>query len=205
MKFLETPVEETIYYGWSKMPTIARFLCKGLLAALYLFPAAVFAQPEAGTLEIRIKDHRDAIGDFSRLDIKIESIAVSTKSGLGFWQAGWRDLKPSPDTADLTQYVGNKTLPVFRGAVEPAGFNGFHLKLRSINGVLKKAKRSAPVKNTVGPVKVPFEVLAKGETVLVIDLTVMDMSDHPPRGYELEIKVYELITNGKLLRKVPPA
>jgi hypothetical protein len=35
-------------------------------------------------------------------------------------------------------------------------------------------------------------------------LTVMDMSDHPPRGYELQIKGYELYNNGKLLGKVPP-
>jgi hypothetical protein len=30
------------------------------------------------------------------------------------------------------------------------------------------------------------------------------MSDHPPRGYELEIQGYELFTNGKLIQKVPP-
>jgi hypothetical protein len=190
----------------SIIPTLSRFLCGGLLAALCLFPGpASGAQPEAGTLEIRIKDHRDAIGDFTRLDIRIDSIAVSPQSGLTLWQAAWKDLKPSPDAVDLTQYVGKKTLAVFRGAMEPGGFNGFHLKLRSIGGVLKKTKKSVPVKNSVGPVKVPFEVLAKGETVLVIDLTVMDMSDHPPRGYELEIQGYEVITNGKLTRRLPPA
>jgi hypothetical protein len=32
----------------------------------------------------------------------------------------------------------------------------------------------------------------------------MDMSDHPPRGYELGLKGYELITNGKRIEKVPP-
>jgi hypothetical protein len=105
----------------------------------------------------------------------------------------------------LTQYVGKKTVTVFRGAMDPGAFSAFHLKLKNIDGVLKKTRKATPVKNSVGPVKAPFEVLAKGETVLVIDLTVMDMSDHPPRGYELEIKGYELYTNGKLIRKVPPA
>jgi hypothetical protein len=191
---------------WLMMPILARFLCAGLLALLCLFPVtASGAQPEAGTLEIRIKDHRDAIGDFTRLDIRIDSIAVGAKSGLALWRAAWKELKPSLDTVDLTQYVGKKTLAVFSGAVEPGAFDGFHLKLRSIDGVLKKTQKGTPVKNSVGPVKAAFEVLAKGETVLVIDLTVMHMSDHPPRGYELEIKGYEIITNGKLLRKVPPA
>jgi hypothetical protein len=32
----------------------------------------------------------------------------------------------------------------------------------------------------------------------------MDMSDHPPLGYELAIRGYELYDNGKLVDKVPP-
>ena len=39
---------------------------------------------------------------------------------------------------------------------------------------------------------------------MIIDLTVLDMSDHPPRGYELAIQGYELFTNGKLIQKIPP-
>jgi hypothetical protein len=104
----------------------------------------------------------------------------------------------------LTQYVGKKTVTIVRTAVEQGAFKAFHLKLRSIDGVLKKARRGASAKNAVGPVKVPFEVFARGETVLV-DLAVIDMSDHPPRGYELEVKGYELYTNGKLTIKVPPS
>jgi hypothetical protein len=53
-------------------------------------------------------------------------------------------------------------------------------------------------------VKLSFTVPAKGETILIIDLTVIDMSDHPPRGYELGLKGYELFTNGKLIQKIPP-
>jgi hypothetical protein len=37
-----------------------------------------------------------------------------------------------------------------------------------------------------------------------VDLVVSDFSDHPPRGYELAIRGYELYTNGKLVGKVPP-
>jgi hypothetical protein len=33
---------------------------------------------------------------------------------------------------------------------------------------------------------------------------VLDMSDHPPRSYELAINGYELYTNGKLIDKIPP-
>jgi hypothetical protein len=30
------------------------------------------------------------------------------------------------------------------------------------------------------------------------------MSDHPARGYELSLKGYELMTNGKLMQRIPP-
>jgi hypothetical protein len=186
---------------------MSRFLfgC-GLLVALCLFSAAAYAaQSDQGILEIRIKDHRDAIGDFAKLNVNLDNIAISSKTGLRVWQSGWTALKASPDIIDLTQYVGKKTITVFRSAMDPGAFNAFHLKLKSIDGVLKKTQKSSPVKNAVGPVSLSFNVPARGETILVIDLAVMDMSDHPPRGYELEIKGYELYTNGKLIRKVPPA
>ena len=73
-----------------------------------------------------------------------------------------------------------------------------------MDGLLKKNQRSAPVKNTIGPVKLSFDIAARGETVLVLDLTVIDFSDHPPRGYELSLKGYELYSNGKLVDKIPP-
>jgi hypothetical protein len=180
-------------------------VCCNLILVLCLSALPAFAaQGDQGILEIRIKDHRDAIGDFARLNITIESVGISPKTGLRVWQTGWRELKVSPDTVDLTQYVGKKTMTVFRSTIDAGAFNAFHLKLKSIDGVLKKTKKSAPVKNAVGPVQLSFNVPAKGETILVIDLTVMDMSDHPPRGYELETRGYELFTNGKLIRRVPP-
>ena len=97
-----------------------------------------------------------------------------------------------------------RSLRTIRGAIDSGVFDAFHLKLKSIDGALKKTQKAAPIKNTIGPVKLAFTVPAKGETVLIIDLTVMDLSDHPPRGYELGLKGYELFTNGKLIQKVPP-
>jgi hypothetical protein len=83
-------------------------------------------------------------------------------------------------------------------------FDGFHLKIKNIDARLKKKQRGAIVKNAIGPLKLSFQVPAQGETLLVLDLVVTDFSDHPPRGYELGIKGYELYTNGKLVEKIPP-
>lgn len=175
-----------------------------LLAFCFSVPSLSAAQSEPGTLEIRIKDHRDAIGDFANLTITIDKILVSPNPGLKIWRKGWQELSPAGGAIDLTQYVDKTSAQVFRENIESGSFDAFHLKLRTIAGKLKKNQKSAPVKNAIGPVKLAFNVPPRGETVLIIDLTVTDMSDHPPRGYELEIQGYELFTNGKLVQKIPP-
>src|SRR5687767_14903662 len=113
------------------------------------------AEPQ-GIFEVQIKDHRDAIGDFVKLNIVIEKILVSPKAGLTFWRTGWNELTASPDTVDLTKYVGKSTARVFRANVNAGAFDAFHLKLNNIDGVLKKTQKSVPVKNTLGPVKLSF-------------------------------------------------
>jgi len=155
-------------------------------------------------LEIQVKDHRDAIGDFSGLKITIEKLLISPQPGLKFWRAGWYELQPNPNIIDLTQYVGKKTARIFRGPIDAGSFDAFHLKVKLVEGLRKQSKGSVSVKNRVGPVRLSFDVTPNGETVLIIDLVVSDFSDHPPRGYELGIKGYELFTNGKLIGKIPP-
>lgn len=162
------------------------------------------AEPAQGMLEIQIKDHRDAIDDFAKLSITIDKMLLSPKPGLRIWQTGWKELNTLTNTVDLTKYIGKTTATIFRSSIDAGSFDAFHLKLKNIDGVLKKNQKNAAVKNTVGPVKLSFDVPVKGETILIIDLTVVDLSDHPPRGYELGIKGYELYTNGKLVGKIPP-
>jgi hypothetical protein len=175
-----------------------------LVLACCCFSSISRAADAQGVLEIQIKDHRDAIGDFGKLNILIDKILISPKAGLKIWQTGWKELNASPDTVDLTKHIGEPTARVFRSSIDAGSFDAFHLKLKNVDGMLKKNQKTAAVKNTVGPVKLSFDVPAKGETILVIDLTVVDLSDHPPRGYELGIKGYELYTNGKLVGKIPP-
>lgn len=162
------------------------------------------AERAQGILEVQIKDHRDAIGDFDKLIITIDEISISPKAGLKFWQTGWKDLTVTSEPIDLTKYVGKKTAQVFRASIEAGAFDAFHLKIKNTAGVLKKNQRKAPVKNTIGPFKLAYEVQPKTETVLILDVVVTDMSDHPPGGYELSLKGYELFINGKLIEKIPP-
>jgi hypothetical protein len=180
---------------------------KILIALLLLVGASIdarAAERQQGILEIQIKDHRDAIGDFDKLIVTIDKIAVSPKPGLRIWQTGWKDLAVTSEPVDLTQYVGKKTAQVFRAPMDAGAFDAFNLKIKSTVGILKKAQRKAPVKNTIGPFKLAYEVRPNTLTLLVLDLVVSDMSDHPPRGYELSLRGYELFMNGKLVEKIPP-
>ena len=181
------------------------FLCNVTVALCLSVGLAFAAERDQGVLEVRIKDHRDAIADFARLDIIIDKILISPKAGLRFWQTGWDQLAPAPAAIDLTRYIGTKTVRVFRGFIDSGSFDAFHVKLKNIEGVLKKNHETVPIRDTVGPVKLSFQVPSKGETLLVLDLTVIDLSDHPPRGYELSVKGLEIFTNGKLIQKIPPA
>lgn len=187
-----------------KVKTLFAVVSCILLIACLLFLPAYAADNDQGVLEIQLKDHREAIDDFAKLDITVDKILVSPKPGLMFWQTGWKKLTPSTATIDLTQYVGKKSARIFRGTINTGSFDAFHIKIKSSEAVLKKTRRPVQVKNTLGPIKIVFQVPAKGETLLVLDLVVTDFSDHPPRGYELGIRGYELYTNGQLVEKIPP-
>jgi hypothetical protein len=179
--------------------------CRVLIIGLCFFAGSTLAaERNPGVLEIQITDHREAIEDFTKLNITIEKILISPKPGVKFWQTGWKEFAPSVATIDLTQYIGKKTARIFRGAMNPGWFDALHLKIQNIDAALKKNQRSKAVKNNIGPLKLSFHVAPGGETLLVIDLVVTDFSDHPPRGYELAIKGFERYTDGKLVEKIPP-
>lgn len=163
-----------------------------------------FARGEEGTLEVRVKDHREAIGDFSNVLLNFDAILVSPRPGLKFWQTEWKPLAPATPSLDLTNYRGKQSAAIFRGSIPAGSYDAIHLQIKNVAATLKKTSRSAAITNKVGPIKLPFEISARGETVIVLDLVVLDMSDHPPAGYELNVQGYELYTNGKLVGKIPP-
>jgi hypothetical protein len=170
--------------------------------ALRVVPAA--AAQNQGALEVRIKDHREAITDFAKLTLNVDEILISPKPGLIFWRNRWQSLVVPPQSIDLTKYIGKNSARIFRGSIDTGLFDAMHLKLKAVDGVLKKDQRTVQIKNLVGPIKLSFEIRSPGETVIVLDLVVLDMSDHPPQAYELGVKGYELYTDGKLIDKVPP-
>jgi hypothetical protein len=157
-----------------------------------------------GSLEIRVEDHADAIGYFSKVNITIDAIRLSPKIGFRFWRMGWLELSPSLRQLDLTEFVNNSGATIFTGEINADSFEAFDLRVREVRGVLKEGSKEVQIDNKVKPIALPFSVNPGESSTLVIDLTVMDMSDHPPATYELQLIGYEVYNNGKLVDKVPP-
>ena len=55
-----------------------------LIAFCLLSLPAYAAENDQGVLEIQLKDHREAIDDFAKLNITIDKILISRKPGLKF-------------------------------------------------------------------------------------------------------------------------
>jgi hypothetical protein len=157
-----------------------------------------------GTLEIRLKDHREAIGDFATLEVSVNVVRLSPKTKGTAAKAKWKDLRPSVKQVDLTRYTGKDSAVIFNGKLVRGHFEAIHLKLDPVKGILKKNQKEVLIENLISPIKLPFSIHPRTATGIVLDLVVLDIRDHPPRGYELHIKGYELYTGGRLVDKIPP-
>jgi len=164
---------------------------------MFVLFASCSPAPGKGILEIRVKDHRAAIDDFAQLNVPVESIRLKPRGK-------WIDLKPDPVGLDLTHYKEGNSVTLFQGEIESGSFEGFHLNLGKIGGILKKGNARVDLKSGVGPIQLSFSVEPNKSTLLIFDLEVLDLSDHPGRGYELYLNGYEHFKDGKLIDKVPP-
>lgn len=168
-------------------------------------PLQAFLPSSKGTLEIRLKDHREAIGDFIKLEVSVKVVRLSPKTDRPGAKAEWRDLSPLVNKVDLTRYTGKDSAVIFNDKLAQGHFEAIHLSLNPVKGILKNNQKEVPVENLISPIILPFSIHPRTETGIVLDLVVVDISDHPPRGYELHIKGYELYTGGRLIDKIPPA
>ena len=83
-----------------------------------------------GTLEIHLTDHREAIGDFARLEVEIDTVRLHPKRLLSLRKSDWLDLQPSVASVDLTQVTEKRTIAVWRGELPTGRFEAVHLKLQ---------------------------------------------------------------------------
>ena len=193
------------------MTRFLKYLFPALGMALSLVLAACNAPSDSsdgtsptGTLEIHLTDHREAIGDFARLDVEIDTVRLHPKRLLSLRKSDWLDLQPIVASVDLTQVTEKRTIAVWRGELPTGRFEAVHLKLQGAGGELKESAETVPVADEARPIRLPFDIRPNDATRIVVDLVVLDMSDHPNRGYEVHVRGYELYYNDALADKVPP-
>jgi hypothetical protein len=87
-------------YSLSSIAGVFKWVLPPMLISLAA-PVAAAAERQ-GQLQVRIKDHREAISDFSKLSLTIAEILISVKPGLKFWQREWKSLAPNTTSIDLT-------------------------------------------------------------------------------------------------------
>lgn len=193
--------------GWATAAVIVCALSAGVSGARAGEATAPLQQKvlAAGTLEVRVKDHRDAIDDFRSVDLRFGRLRLAPNARMRSSDPGWLELTPRLERMDLTRYKdGVSAATVYKGTLPPGRFAAVDLQVTDIRGILRNTGAPDKIKNAVGPIRLGFEIKPAAATVVILDLELLDLSDHPGRGYELLIKGYELYENDRLLQKIPP-
>lgn len=138
-----------------------------------------------GQLEVRVKDHREAIADFRRLEFNISQIGI--QGGMRPQESAWLLFAPTRRNFNLTQLVDGKYAVLLTEDVPAARYRWIRFDLEGVQGVLKNGRRPS-IKVFDDPVAFPFRIVSGKRTVLTIDFIVVDVTDHPGKGYELHIQ-----------------
>lgn len=166
------------------------FFCWGA-AAVLLLGGTVACSAETkhtsdhGQLEVRVKDHREAIGDFRRLHLDISKIGI--QSGLRPQASAWLLFTPARRRVDLTQLLEERYAVLLTEDVPAAQYRWIMLDIDIAEGDLKDGRRSS-IEAFDDPVAFPFRIASEKKTLLTVDLIVVDVSDHPGKEYELHIR-----------------
>ncbi|MFQ5692337.1 MAG: DUF4382 domain-containing protein [Nitrospinota bacterium] len=166
----------------------------GLWALSASAPAAsgeAFVGPKAGRglLEVRVTDHREAIGDFRLLVIRIPEIRLHPAGRPR--REGWLSLRTTDPEVDLVQVAGGEAKTVYRGGVPAGRFNGLGLSVVVAKAELK-AGGGAQIRARKNEAVAIRAAVRPGErTLITVDLVVVDFGDHPGRGYEVHVRKVE--------------
>lgn len=158
----------------------------GLLAIGLIGVGCRSSASDQGQLEIRVWDHREAIDDFDKLWLTLSAIGIHPTGEPR--TEGWLDFKPSVQKLDLTQYQDGQEVVIVQAAVQAGSYNAVRLIVDEAAGRLLDGQH-VDVKVSFETSALDFRVRGSQTTIVGLDLTVLDMSDHPDdSGYELHLR-----------------
>ncbi|MFQ5881749.1 MAG: cytochrome c oxidase assembly protein [Candidatus Methylomirabilales bacterium] len=147
--------------------------------------ARQLAALDRGQLEVRLKDHREAITDFSRLELDIAQIGIQRGSRP---QAGaWMVFAPSKRQVGLTRLVEGRYAIILKEEAPIGEYRWIRINLEKVEGVLRDGRRPS-IKVLDDPVAITFLIAPGKRTVVTVDLVVLDVSEHPGQDHELHIR-----------------
>jgi hypothetical protein len=135
-------------------------------------------------LEVRVSDHRVAIGDFERLDIMITSVGLHPATAPR--TEGWLDFEPQTSTLDLTQYLGGREATILQAPIPTGEYDAVRLTVAEGEGQLKVGG-TAFVEGFSQAAALRFSVRAGQATTLLLDVLVESADDHPGGGYSMNL------------------
>lgn len=153
-------------------------------AILALLLAGGARATATGVLEVRIHDHREAIEDFRSLVVTIPTVGIHPAGRPR--TGGWLSLPTDNVQVDLTRHTAERPATILRGTLEPGAYDGIRLDFGEIRAT-RRDGGTIPVLAASGPVAARFTATSGMVTTVTLDLRVIDLSDHPPKGYELHI------------------
>jgi hypothetical protein len=143
------------------------------------------ASPSPGHLEVRVRDHREAIGDFSELWLTFSSVDIHPTGQPR--SEGWIEFEPSVQRLDLTQYVEGQEAVIVQTTPEIGIYNAVRLRVDQVSATLTNGQ-PAEVLVDFETVALDFRVQEGRTTVLSLDLVVLDLSDHAGQDYALQLR-----------------
>lgn len=138
-----------------------------------------------GNLEVRLKDHREAIADFDRLELGISRVGI--QRGPRPQAAAWIFVPPSNGRVDLTRLVEGRYAVILNEEVPAGEYRWVRIDLERAEGLLKDGTRPR-IEVFDDPVAFNFAVAAGETTAVTIDMIVLDLREHPGKGYALHIQ-----------------
>ena len=161
-------------------------------------------EPEApagnmGGFTLLISDKPADIADFSTLQVNLSHARVFKCNASNETDVNWTILDLNGTWVELTNLVGNKSLPVLNGTLEAGNYTKIELHLTETYGLVNGTEADVKVPSGKLMITMNFTVVANETTMFVFDMHVVKKGNG---GYNLRPVISESGVVGKDLDDV---
>jgi hypothetical protein len=130
-----------------------------------------------GNFQLLISDAPADISDFDSLNVTLSHARVhyngTNGSGGNCTNPGWEILDLNSTVVDLTQLVGNKSLPVLNATLKPGNYTKIEMYVEAVAGIVNGSQAEVKVPGWKLKICMNFTVVANQTTMFVFDMHVV--------------------------------